>query len=169
MCFRYSDQSKGRRITQKVSCIWSCVQDYYFLIVACASGGYTIPGKDQVHHQCINSEIHPSQFLCNFSDINLIVPLLLWQHINNKIQPSQYRVQVLCESRVGRPGLSVLMSLMVSVVVKQHRTMLRYWPQFVPNMSTDIRGHKALHNHHQASSFSASVTIIGLLSFSYKQ
>ena len=30
------------------------------------------------------------------------------------------RVQELCESRGGRPGLSVLTSLMVSVDVKQH-------------------------------------------------
>ena len=30
------------------------------------------------------------------------------------------RVQELCESRGGRPGLSGLMSLMVSVDVKQH-------------------------------------------------
>ena len=29
-------------------------------------------------------------------------------------------VQEVCESRDGRPGLSVLMSLMVSVDVKQH-------------------------------------------------
>jgi len=50
------------------------------------------------------------------------------------------RVQELCESRGGRPGLSVLMSLTVSVDVKQHRTMLRHWSQFVPNTSTDIRG-----------------------------
>ena len=26
--------------------------------------------------------------------------------------------------------------------------MLRHWSQFVPNMSTDIRGHEALHHHH---------------------
>jgi len=26
--------------------------------------------------------------------------------------------------------------------------MLRHWSQFVPNMSTDIRGHKALHRQH---------------------
>ena len=58
------------------------------------------------------------------------------------------RVQELCESRRGRPGLSVLMSLTVSIDVKQHRTMLRYWSQFVPNVSTDIRGHEALHHHH---------------------
>ena len=32
----------------------------------------------------------------------------------------QDRVQELCESRGDRPGLSVLMSLMVSVDVKQH-------------------------------------------------
>ena len=30
------------------------------------------------------------------------------------------RVEELCESRGGRPGLSVLMSLTVSVDVKQH-------------------------------------------------
>ena len=57
------------------------------------------------------------------------------------------RVQELCESRGGRPGLSVLRSLTVSVDVKQHRTMFRHWLQFVPNMSTDIRGHEALHHH----------------------
>ena len=49
---------------------------------------------------------------------------------------SSYRVQGLCESRGGRPGLSVLTSLMVSVDVK-----LTHWSQLVPNMSTDIRGH----------------------------
>ena len=27
--------------------------------------------------------------------------------------------------------------------------MLRHWSQFVPEMSTDIRGHQALHHHHQ--------------------
>ena len=37
-----------------------------------------------------------------------------------------------------------LMSLTVSVDVKQHWTVLRHWSQFVPNMSTDIRGHEAL-------------------------
>ena len=52
-------------------------------------------------------------------------------------------VQELCESRGGRPGLSVLTSLLVSVDVKLYGTMLRHWSQLVPNMSTDIRGHKA--------------------------
>ena len=41
----------------------------------------------------------------------------------------------------GSPGLPVLMSLMVSEDVKQHWTMLTHWSQFVPNMSTDTRGH----------------------------
>ena len=27
--------------------------------------------------------------------------------------------------------------------------MLLHWSQFVPNMSTDIRGHEALHHHHR--------------------
>ena len=34
--------------------------------------------------------------------------------------PGPFRVEELCESRGGRPGLSVLMSLTVSVDVKQH-------------------------------------------------
>ena len=50
-------------------------------------------------------------------------------------------VQELCESRGGRPGLSVLTSLLVSVDVKLYWTMLRHWSQLVPNMSTDVRGH----------------------------
>ena len=47
-------------------------------------------------------------------------------------------VQELCESRGGRPGLSVLMSLLVSVDVKIYCTVLRHWSQLVPNMSHDI-------------------------------
>ena len=46
------------------------------------------------------------------------------------------RVQELCESRGGRPGLSVLTSLMDSVDVK-----LTHRSQLVPKMSADIRGH----------------------------
>ena len=50
-------------------------------------------------------------------------------------------VQELCESRGGRPGLSVLTSLLVSVDVKNYWTVLRHWSPLVPNMSTDIWGH----------------------------
>ena len=50
-------------------------------------------------------------------------------------------VQELCESRGGRPGLSVLTSLLVSVDVKIYWTVLRHWSQLVPNMSPDIWGH----------------------------
>ena len=39
-------------------------------------------------------------------------------------------------------GFSALMSLTVSVDNTEP------WSQFVPNMSTDIRGHEALHHHH---------------------
>ena len=53
------------------------------------------------------------------------------------------KVQELCHSWGGRPGLSILMSLLVSVDVKQHWTVLWHWSQFVPNMSTDIWGHEA--------------------------
>jgi len=47
-------------------------------------------------------------------------------------------VQELCESRGGRPGLSVLTSLLVSVDVKIYCTVLWHWSQLVPNMSHDI-------------------------------
>ena len=47
-------------------------------------------------------------------------------------------VQELCESRGGRPGLSVLTSLLVSVDVKIYCTVLRHWSQLVPDMSHDI-------------------------------
>ena len=50
----------------------------------------------------------------------------------------QIIVQELCESRGGRPGLSVLTSLLVSVDVKIYCTVLRHWSQLVPNMSHDI-------------------------------
>ena len=55
--------------------------------------------------------------------------------------PGPHIVQELCESRGGRPGLSVLTSLLVSVDVMIYWTMLRQWSQLVPNMSTDIWGH----------------------------
>ena len=69
---------------------------------------------------------------------------------NVYLSPIHYvsRVQELCESRGGCPELSVLMSLMVSVDVKQHWTMHMHWSQFVPNMSADIQWHEALHHHH---------------------
>ena len=61
-----------------------------------------------------------------------------------------FRVQELCKSWGGRPGLSILdlMSLTVSVDVKQTLTVLRHWSQFVLDMSTDIQGWEALHHHH---------------------
>ena len=87
---------------------------------------------------------------------------------------TEVRVQELCKSLGGRPGLSVLMSLTVSVEVKQRWTMLRHWSQFVPNISTDIRGHEALHHHHltevwlgsQNSQNSQAAAVLHVLSFS---
>ena len=62
--------------------------------------------------------------------------------IKNALSVSvMFIVQELCESRGGRPGLSVLTSLLVSVDVRLYWTMLRHWSQLVPNMSTDIWGH----------------------------
>ena len=42
------------------------------------------------------------------------------QLLTNYLSTELVRVQELCESQGGRPGLLVLMSLMVSVDVKQH-------------------------------------------------
>ena len=60
-----------------------------------------------------------------------------------------YIVQELCESRGGRPGLSVLTNLLVFVDVKNYWAVLRHWSQLVPNMSTDIWGHYASIHHHR--------------------
>ena len=67
----------------------------------------------------------------------------LQQHCPPWTLPHPLIVQELCESRGGRPGRSVLTSLLVSVDVKLYWAMLRHWSQLVPNMSTDIWGHQA--------------------------
>ena len=54
-------------------------------------------------------------------------------YINSTRGKSSNIVQELCESRGGRPGLSVLTSLLVSVDVKLYWTMLRHWSQLIPN------------------------------------
>ena len=70
---------------------------------------------------------------------------MLWrrkQHPSRQFQPfCMLIVQELCESRGGRPGLSVLTNLLVSVDVKNYWTELRHWSKLVPNMSNDIWGH----------------------------
>ena len=53
-------------------------------------------------------------------------------YIRAREEDEKDKVQELCESRGGRPGLSVLTSLLVSVDVKN------YWSQLVSNMSADI-------------------------------
>ena len=70
---------------------------------------------------------------------NLFFPVLflfdwlgvLWPQLSKvlKLARSAHRVivQELCESRGGRPGLSVLTSLLVSVDVKIYCTVLRHW------------------------------------------
>ena len=63
------------------------------------------------------------------------------RYINSTRGTADIIVLELCESRGGRPGLSVLTSLLVSVDVKIYCTVHRHWSQLVPNMSTDIWGH----------------------------
>ena len=70
------------------------------------------------------------QMLCTMISINYHAKLI-----------DAFIVQELRESRGGRPGLSVLTSLLVSMDVKIYWTVLQHWSQLVPNMSTDIWGH----------------------------
>ena len=49
------------------------------------------------------------------TDVGLYIALRILHHKHRT-----FRTQELCESRGGRPGLSVIMSLMVSVGVKQY-------------------------------------------------
>ena len=43
--------------------------------------------------------------------------------------------------------------------------MLRHWSQFVPNMSTDIRGHEALHHPHLDIRTKHNMRIFGIRPF----
>ena len=73
--------------------------------------------------------------------------------------PALVIVQELCESRGGRPELSVLTSLLVFVDVKNYCTVLRHWSQLVPNMlltSEDIKHHFIIN-----SSLGACVSVKG--------
>ena len=71
-----------------------------------------------------------------FSGSTVLDPLVYYK--KKRLTLVSFIVQELCESRRGRPGLSVLTSLLVSVDVKIYCTVLRHWSQLVPNMSTDI-------------------------------
>ena len=84
-------------------------------------------------HNCITCTA--SSYLCH--RLHLYTPA----HTLLSFWYQTFIVQELCESRGGRPGLSVLTSLMISMDVKQCWTMLMHWSQFVPDMLTDIRGH----------------------------
>ena len=79
------------------------------------------------------------------SDAKKSTFFLLFFKFINTVRTTKWNtiVQELCESRGGHPGLSILTSLLVSVDVKIYWTVLRHWSQLVPNMSTDIWGHKA--------------------------
>ena len=74
--------------------------------------------------------------VCSAASVPVRRPIIIY-YLHN----SHVILQELCESRGGRPGLSVLTSLLVSVDVKNYWTVLRHWSQLVPNMSTDIWGH----------------------------
>ena len=63
---------------------------------------------------------------------NVLHTLLICEYqrsLLSMVIPKRLIVQELCESRGGRPGLSVLTSLLVSVDVKIYCTVLRHWSQ----------------------------------------
>ena len=88
----------------------------------------------------IYTAVHRSRFSPAFF-LSVPGPALSPRLFSFSISVAPFGPVQLCESRGGRPGLPVLISLMVSVDVKQHWTMHTHWSQFVPNMSTDIRVH----------------------------
>ena len=92
------------------------------------------------HHQN-DSCIKMGDCTYRYTVTTRMTPALRWETvpIATLSPPESFRVQELCESRGGRPGLPVLMSLTVSVDIKQHWTVLRHWSQFVPNVSTDTK------------------------------
>ena len=57
------------------------------------------------------------------------------------MRDERHIVQELCESLGGRPGLSVLTILLVSVDIKNYWAMIQHQSQLVPNMLADIWGH----------------------------
>ena len=75
---------------------------------------------------------------CKDKTLHTVLSLKFCKYLKQIIDTVWDIVQELCESRGGRPGLSVLTSLLVSVDVKIYCTVLRHWSQLVPNMSHDI-------------------------------
>ena len=80
---------------------------------------------------------------------------LLWTLTGSETQHSEsacgtcvhecvWIVQELCESRGGHPRLSVLMSLLVSVDVKNYWTMFRHWSQLVPQLTSEDIKHQLI-------------------------
>ena len=85
--------------------------------------------------ELLNAELSPERYW----EESVYVCTNLAKYVNMVLNVHRnHIVQELCESRGGRPGLSVLTSLLVSVDVKIYCTVLRHWSQLVPNMSHDI-------------------------------
>ena len=73
-------------------------------------------------------------------------------------------VQELRESRGGRPGLSVLTSLLVSVDVKLYWTMLRHWSQLVnrhPRTLSNTTYLRQVHKQELRSCVKVEVAVLG--------
>ena len=77
----------------------------------------------QLHHSHFHSSQHSFPLSAQqLNDVSIWLELHCYSYNAKRIasHPFSHRVQELCESQGGRPGLSVLTSLMVSVDIKQY-------------------------------------------------
>ena len=121
-------------------CLYQCpailsLVSVYVCLLICVSDSFSLNV-----YLCLCMCVWLSPKVCFSLSLNVWISVRLYYH---SLYVYMYHtiVQELCESWGGCPGLSVLMSLPVSVDVKLYWTMLWHWSQLVPNMSTDIWGH----------------------------
>ena len=121
--------------------IWRPGPVFVFCCCCCCFVFYLLFSPASLTPRWISKENINSKYSLKISDTWRKQVHVPWTYTDPWPRRPTIIVQELCESRGGRPGLSVLTSLLVSVDEKLYWTMLRHWSQLVPNMSTDIWGH----------------------------
>ena len=110
---------------------------------------------------------------CHLGVYSVYLDLCVFLYTLHK-HPTFPSVQELCESRGGRPGLSVLTSLLVSVDVKLYWTMLRHWSQGggdssvvrAPNSWLKGRGFESLLERRENFLLQGRLSVLTLISVS---
>ena len=119
------------RIERTIKC--SVLLRFCFVFVFSVSGCFDL----LFHIVMLRHRCHGMSYIVVISTIERPPSVIAEPKVLQGFSPFELRSEFRsCASRGGRPGLPVLMSLMVSVDVKQHWTMPTHWSQFVPNMST---------------------------------